>query len=603
MEGKRKGGESLGSLDQQFEIKIERSTSTDKTNVLEEIVELLRHLLDYCICCLSCGCIPIPQENGGLIDDSYEMILLENERQAVSNLLHYLEHEANGDPVLNNEHVRALSILALSDNVELQKSAALCFMEISERTKAPLTVALAKPLIQLLKSQDLQVQKSTTLAVSNFTLHGPDSNKDTVGQCGGIEALVCLLQSSNTDVQCNTAGCITTLATTDANKQKIIGGHVIHHLLKLLRSQDLRVQRNVAGAVLNLTHLQNHRNDLVAGGVIPVLVDLLQFPDQDIQYYSAASLSNIAVNEKHRALMVAIGHTDVIRNLIKLVSVKSEKVQCQACLALRNLASDGNNQSLIVKYGALPRLQKVLRTGHKDTLVAAVACLRNLSIHKANEVVIVANNFVIDLCHIMCDSHNPEAQRHAAGIIRNLAVGHYIRDLVEHDCVEALTFVLLGLETRISTLKEVTAALAVFADEDDVKYKLLHLHGGKVFGKLVTLATLSTQSEVQYNSVGTLGQLFLVEIPEDLKSANVSGIVLYIDMFLKSADPNFVHIALWTLVQLLKDAVFLKAFQNHSIEPVIIKLASTSQPSMIEELATAVLKKLRGEEELTSSDD
>ncbi|XP_033727812.1 vacuolar protein 8-like [Pecten maximus] len=603
MEAKRKGGESLSSMDQEFEIRIERSLSTDKTDVLEKLVQLLRRLLDYCLCCLSCGCIPLPEQTGSLIDDNYEMILLENERQAVGNLLHYLEHEANGDPVLNDEHVRALSILASSDNVELQKSAALCYTEISERSKTPLTIDVATPLVQLLKSQDLQVQKLATLAMSNFTLCGPESNKDTIGKCGGIRALVCLLQSNNTDVQCNTAGCITTLATTDANKQQIFDDQAIHHLLKLMKSQDLRVQRNAAGAILNLTHLQNHRNYLVAGGVIPTLVDLLQSPDLDIQYYSAASLSNIAVNEKHRALMVAIGHTDVIRNLIKLVSVKAEKVQCQACLALRNLASDGNNQSLIVKHGALPRLQKVLRTSHKDTLVAAVACLRNLSIHKANEVVIMANNFVIELCHVLCDSQNPEAQRHAAGILRNLAVGQYIRDLVEHDCVEALTFVLLGLETRINTLKEVTAALAVFADEDDVKYKLLHLHGGKVFSKLVTLASLSTQSEVQYNSVGTLGQLFLVEIPEELKTVNISGIVLYIDMFLKSPDPNFTHIALWTLVQLLKDPVFLKAFQDHSIEPVVVKLASTLQPSTIEELATTVLKKLRVEEESTSSDD
>ncbi|XP_069106513.1 uncharacterized protein [Argopecten irradians] len=602
MEGKRKGGESLSSMDQQFEIKIERSISTDKSDVLEELVSLLKKLLDYCVVhCLSCGCIPLPQQTGSLIHDSYEMILLENERQAVGNLLYYLEHE--GEPVLTEEHVQALSILAFSDNVELQKSAALCFTEISERSKSPLTTGVAKPLVQLLKSKDIQVHKLATLALSNFTLCGPASNKETIGRCGGIQALVCLLQSTNVDVQCNTAGCITTLATTETNKQQIFEEGAIHPLLKLMRSQDVRVQRNAAGAVLNLTHLQNHRNSLVEEGVIPTLVDLLQCPDQDVQYYSAASLSNIAVNEKHRAMMVALGHTDVIRNLIKLVSANVEKVQCQACLALRNLASDGNNQSLIVKFGALPRLQKILRTGHKDTLVAAVACLRNLSIHRANEVQIMANNFVIELCHILCDSHNPEAQRHAAGILRNLAVGQYIRDLVEHDCVEALTFVLLGLETRVSTMIEVTAALAVFADEDDVKYKLLHLHGGKVFSKLVTLASLSTQSEVQYNSVGTLGQLFLVEIPEELKSVNLSGIVLYIDVFLKSPDPNFTHIALWTLVQLLKDPVFHKAFQDHSIEPVIVKLASTSHPNTIEELATTVLKKLRGEDETTSSDD
>lgn len=45
---------------------------------------------------------------------------------------------------------------------------------------------------------------------------------------------------------------------------------------------------------------------------------------------------------------------------------------------------------------------------------------------------------------------------------------------------------------------------------DDVKYKLLHLQGGKAFSKLVTLASLSSHREIQYNSAGTLGQLALV---------------------------------------------------------------------------------------------
>jgi len=37
--------------------------------------------------------------------------------------------------------------------------------------------------------------------------------------------------------------------------------------------------------------------------------------------------------------------------------------------------------------------------------------------------------------------------------------------LIEQDCLEALTFVLLGLESYMSVLAEVTAALAVLADE------------------------------------------------------------------------------------------------------------------------------------------
>lgn len=41
----------------------------------------------------------------------------------------------------------------------------------------------------------------------------------------------------------------------------------------------------------------------------------------------------------------------------------------------------------------------------------------------------------------------------------------HLQTLTENDCVEALTFVLLDLESRIPVLSEVTAALAVMADE------------------------------------------------------------------------------------------------------------------------------------------
>ena len=45
-----------------------------------------------------------------------------------------------------------------------------------------------------------------------------------------------------------------------------------------------------------------------------------------------------------------------------------------------------DNQSLIVQYGVLPVLHKTVGSSRRDTRSAAMACLRNLSVHKANEV-------------------------------------------------------------------------------------------------------------------------------------------------------------------------------------------------------------------------
>lgn len=59
--------------------------------------------------------------------------------QWAQNLTFYSSDE-KAEPVLSSEHIRALSILTYSDNAELQRSAALCMLEISERCKYVLSL-------------------------------------------------------------------------------------------------------------------------------------------------------------------------------------------------------------------------------------------------------------------------------------------------------------------------------------------------------------------------------------------------------------------------------------------------------------------------------
>ena len=47
------------------------------------------------------------------------------------------------------------------------------------------------------------------------------------------------------------------------------------------------------------------------------------------------------------------------------------------------------NQLLAVENGALPPLHHILTSCRSETLAAAAACLRNLSIHKLNEVILI----------------------------------------------------------------------------------------------------------------------------------------------------------------------------------------------------------------------
>lgn len=83
--------------------------------------------------------------------EAREPLLKNDERQAVNNLLAYLEKgilhfivelssvtrirvlDTSSARALNAERLQSLCTLAYSDNAELQRSAALCFSEISER--------------------------------------------------------------------------------------------------------------------------------------------------------------------------------------------------------------------------------------------------------------------------------------------------------------------------------------------------------------------------------------------------------------------------------------------------------------------------------------
>ena len=92
-------------------------------------------------------------------------------------------------------------------------------------------------------------------------------------------------------------------------------------------------------------------------GAIPVLVSLLNSPDTDVQYYCTTALSDIAVDSQSRRFFLCHSHPNflpganrkklaqsepkLVSSLVQLMDSPSLKVQCQAALALRNLASDG----------------------------------------------------------------------------------------------------------------------------------------------------------------------------------------------------------------------------------------------------------------------
>lgn len=326
--------------------------------------------------------------------------------------------------------------------------------------------------------------------------------------------------SSNVEVQCNAVGCITNLATHEENKAKIARSGALGPLTRLAKSRDMRVQRNATGALLNMTHsgmlhlykenmdhlltlwLDENRQQLVNAGAIPVLVQLLSSPDVDVQYYCTTALSNIAVDMNNRKKL-ATSEPKLVQSLVNLMDSSSPKVQCQAALALRNLASDEKYQLDIVRSHGLNPLLRLLQSSYLPLILSAVACIRNISIHPMNESPIIEAGFLKPLVDLLGSTDNEEIQCHAISTLRNLAASSDRNKALVLEAGAVQKCKQLVLEVPIAVQSEMTAAIAVLALSDELKTHLLDLG---VFDVLIPL-TQSTSIEVQGNSAAALGNL------------------------------------------------------------------------------------------------
>ncbi|OBZ87868.1 Vacuolar protein 8 [Choanephora cucurbitarum] len=494
-----------------------------------------------CSCCSSCCG---KRSRTGL----YEPLLQENEREAIAELLQYLENRSDtnffeGDPL------QALSTLAYSDNIDLQRSAALAFAEITEKDVRQVGRDTLDPILFLLQSHDVEVQRAASAALGNLAVN--TENKLLIVKLGGLDQLIRQMGSPNVEVQCNAVGCITNLATHDENKTKIAKSDALRLLVDLAKSKDQRVQRNATGALLNMTHTQENRQQLVNAGAIPVLIGLLSSPDADVQYYCTTALSNIAVDAGNRK---KLAQTDsrLVNYLIALMDTKSLKVQCQAALALRNLASDEKYQLEIVRCKGLPPLLRLLKSSFLPLILSSVACIRNISIHPSNESPIIDGGFVNPLIELLAYDENEEIQCHAISTLRNLAASseRNKRAIVEAGAVERIKSLIDKVPPSVQT--EMTAAIAVLALSDDLKQRLLSMG---ILDVLVEL-TSSRNMEVEGNSAAAIGNLS--SKVQDYTpfvtawEAPSGGLKKFLIQFLsEQQDIAFQHIGVWTIEQFL----------------------------------------------------
>ncbi|KAJ2718370.1 28S ribosomal protein S5, mitochondrial [Coemansia sp. Benny D115] len=360
----------------------------------------------------------------------------------------------------------------------------------------------------LLQSAHLDVQQGAGAALGNLAANM--ENKRLIVQKGGLEYLVRQMQSSSVDAQANSAGCITNLAADTELKDAVARSGALVPLVRLARSRDLRVQRNAAGALLNMTHTAEHRKLMVDAGASPVLVAMLDAADGETRYYAVTALSNIAADESGRQL-VWMTEPLLVDSLIRLLAQSPVRVQAQATLALRNLASDMRFQRHIVLRGGTSALLPLLKSTHLSLVSAAAACLRNLSIEAANEAAIIAAGLLPPLAALVA-SPDSDVQCHALATLRNLAANSSCNKqaMLESGLFEYLRQALSFSHCVAHVASEIATCLGALATAEQLWRPILEQGLCRSLVRLLH----SSSREAEYNAFLALRALAARRAPE-----------------------------------------------------------------------------------------
>lgn len=117
----------------------------------------------------------------------------------------------------------------------------------------------------------------------------------------------------------------------------------------------------------------------------------------------------------------------------------------------------------IVKSEGLPPLLRLLHSHYLPLILSAAACVRNVSIHPANESPIIESNFLSPLIELLSFDENEEVQCHAISTLRNLAASSERNKtaIVEAGAVERIKDLVLTVPLAVQS--EMTACVAVLA--------------------------------------------------------------------------------------------------------------------------------------------
>ncbi|KAF9109124.1 Vacuolar protein 8, partial [Mortierella sp. AM989] len=359
------------------------------------------------------------------------------------NLKKYNHKNAKVADILRGEHLRNLSIVAFSNTMNIQQCAAEIYHAISTKDVGPVSEDALRPLLHLLQSNDLVVQRAATTALLNL-LHSnelvvqkaattamarlPDNvvgYKSKIVGLGAIEPLIRLMLSPDIAVRCDAAGCICSLAQEAevVHTSKIVRLGALTPLVRLIQCNDVRVQTNATGALNNISDCEELVGDVVKSGAVPFLIRLLgPGTPQNIQQECAEALCNITFNEVESEHIYKT-KTKLVTFLVKLIDATDPLLQRAVTRLLSALSTNLEFQGDLIKKGGIPPLLRLLESDTKSAVLSPICCLYNIAVDPNNKAHIAEPRIIKHLVDLQTRFKDEEINDRAVRML--LALSNY----------------------------------------------------------------------------------------------------------------------------------------------------------------------------------
>ncbi|KGN47845.1 kinesin-like protein KIN-UC [Cucumis sativus] len=229
-------------------------------------------------------------------------------------------------------------------------------------------------ILQLLTSTDSDVQVHAVKVVAN--LAAEDSNQEKIVDEGGLDALLMLLQSSrNMTILRVASGAIANLAMNERNQAVIMSKGGAQLLARTAsRTDDPQTLRMVAGALANLCGNEKLHKMLKDDGGIKALLEMVTSGNNDVIAQVARGMANFAKCEsrgivqgrkKGRSLLMEDGAlTWLISNSLTTSASTRRHIE----LALCHLAQNEENADDFVNSDGVKELERISRESNKEDI-------------------------------------------------------------------------------------------------------------------------------------------------------------------------------------------------------------------------------------------